>query len=287
MDNKLQKNQAGGLKEKTQYVLTFGVIAAMLYVAQFPMLVIFFFGIFAYFLWKTFSKPSRQGVREIFEFYLSANEILRDDERRWFGFEVQEVVSRGEKILKTMNGAPPLVYFALGALYNKSGNHKAAVEHLEFVVDNERSDEATYLHPSGDLRNYVRVLRKIEREPVEAPQMSAAVRSLERARRNRVAIMLEESRERLAAEERVRAEAERKSLMSAVEEKTEEKTEKKRASGPFERKPETKSAPPPMAGEDKPRPRRRKSLLTDEDDIHANRKPISEVLHDIYDKNIQ
>ena len=83
-------------------------------------------------------------MRRIFEFYLSANEILRDDERRWFGFEVQEVLVRGERILQSMNGAPPLVHFTLGALYHKIGDYKSAVNHLSYVVENENSDESTY-----------------------------------------------------------------------------------------------------------------------------------------------
>src|SRR5205814_9201898 len=67
--------------------LAFVVVAAMLVVANFPVYVVFFFGIFAYFLWKIFSTSSRSETREIFEFYLSANEILREDERRWFGLD--------------------------------------------------------------------------------------------------------------------------------------------------------------------------------------------------------
>ncbi len=194
MDNKLQKKKSGALKENSQYALAFGLIGTMLFIAGFPMFVIFFFGIFAYFLWKTFSQPSRNGTREVFEFYLSANEILRDDERRWFGFEVQEVIVRGERILQMMNGAPPLVYFTLGALYNKIGDHKSAVNHLAYVTENEKADESSYIYPSPDLRNYARVLRKIEREPSEAPQTSSAVRALERARRNRGKVILENSR---------------------------------------------------------------------------------------------
>ncbi len=194
MDNKLQKKKSGALKENSQYALAFGLIGTMLFIAGFPMFVIFFFGIFAYFLWKTFSQPSRNGTREVFEFYLSANEVLRDDERRWFGFEVQEVIIRGERILQLMNGAPPLVYFTLGALYNKIGDHKSAINHLAYVTENEKADESSYVYPSPDLRNYVRVLRKIEREPSEAPQTSSAVRALERARRNRGKIILENSR---------------------------------------------------------------------------------------------
>lgn len=193
-NNKLQKKVPDSLKENAQYALAFGVIATMLMVAQFPLFVIFFFGIFAYFLWKTFSQPSRTGTREIFEFYLAANEILRDDERRWFGFEMQEIINRGERILQMMNGAPPLVYFTLGALYNAAGDHKSAVNHLSYIVENENAEEGTYIYPSPELRNYVKVLRKIEREPAEAPQTSAAIRALERARRNRGKSMLETSR---------------------------------------------------------------------------------------------
>ena len=169
----------------------------MLYVAGFPVFVIFFFAIFAYVLFKTFSQPSRSETREIFEFYLSANELLRDDERRWYGFEVQEVVNRGERILQLMNGAPPLVYFTLGALYEKIGDHKSAVNHLAYIIENENADEQTYVYPSPELRGYVKILRKIEREPAEAPQTSAAIRALERARRNRGKAILEHSREQL------------------------------------------------------------------------------------------
>ena len=169
----------------------------MLMVAGFPSLVIVFFGIFAFFLWKIFSSGSRNETREIFEFYLSANEMLRDDDRRWYGFEMQETISRGEHILQTVNGAPPLVYFTLGALYNKIGDHKAAVRNLEYVLENQGADEAAYTQPSPELRNYVRILRKIEREPAEAPLTSAAVRALERSRKNRGRSLLEDSRQQI------------------------------------------------------------------------------------------
>ncbi|MDQ3798985.1 MAG: hypothetical protein M3384_06010 [Acidobacteriota bacterium] len=206
-NDKLQKKAPDSLKEKSQYALAFGVIAMMLFAVGFPVFVIAFFGIFAFFLWKTFATASPNGVREVFEFYLSANEVLRDDERRWFGFEVQEVIGRGERILQTMNGAPPLVYFTLGALYNKVGDHKSAVNHLAYVVENENSDESTYNYPSPELRNYTKILRKIEREPADAPQTSAAVRALERARRNRGKALLEQSRDALKEIEKKRSES--------------------------------------------------------------------------------
>src|SRR4051794_16491574 len=166
----------------------------MLLVAGFPMFVIFFFGIFAYFLFKMFASGSRNETREIFEFYLTANEILRDDDRRWYGFELKEVIHRGENILQRMSGAPPLLHFALGALYNKSGDHGAAAKHLSYIVENAASDESALVYPSPELRSYVKVLRKIEREPADAPMTSAAVRALERARKLRAKTLLEASK---------------------------------------------------------------------------------------------
>src|SRR6478609_981474 len=180
--------------EKGQYALAFIVVAAMLVVAGFPAFVVFFFGIFAYFLWKVFSSGSRSETREIFEFYLAANEMLRDDDRRWYGFEIRDVISRGVRIVQSMSAAPPLVYFTLGALYNKIGDHKEAVANLKNALENEHADEMSFVFPSPELRNYVKILRKIEREPAEAPMTSAAIRSLERARRLRGRSLLEDSR---------------------------------------------------------------------------------------------
>jgi hypothetical protein len=285
VNKKLQKRIPGTLKENVQYGLAFGVIAVMLFAVGFPAFVIFFFGIFAYFLWKTFSSPALGDTREIFEFYLSANEILRDDERRWFGFEVQEVVGKGEHILEFMNTAPPLVYFTLGALYNKTGDHKSAVNHLAYIIENENSRESTYNSPSPDLMNYVRILRKIEREPAEAPQMSAAIRALERARRNRGKILLENSRLELKEQNRKKREAtlelkKRKNelarshgenaLMTTV---TDEGAE-----NAGHRDIPLTEALNRRNGKNKPTKREAYN-----DDPFANRKPITEVLHDIYD----
>ena len=288
VSDKLQKKLPESLKENTQYVLAFGLIATMLLVAGFPTFVIFFFGIFAYFLWKTFSQPSRSETREIFEFYLSANEILRDDERKWFGFEVQEIIGRGERILQMVNGAPPLVYFTLGALYNKIGDHKSAVNHLSYIVENENADESTYVYPTPELRNYVKVLRKIEREPAEAPQTSAAIRALERARRNRGKALLETSRVELKEINRKRREAtleqkKRKEIAekngdsitvpSIVVEATEQNSQNGKS---FMDAPQLSNA----NGENNHKAKKDKS----KDDLFANRKPISEVLYDIYDR---
>lgn len=297
-NNKLQKRLPDALKEKTQYALTFGVIATMLLVAGFPVFVVGFFGIFAYFLWKTFIQTSPNSTREVFEFYLTANEILRNEERRWFGFEIQEVILNGEIILQRMNGAPPLVYFALGALYNKIGNHKAAVNHLSYVLENEVSDESNYLYATPELKEYVKILRKIEREPSEAPQTSAAIRALERTRRNRGRAILDESRKSLEI-------LEQKQLNSS-EEKTTEKENvlkslfsndsiKKPEINHFQTEPQkeensnqnsifteyTKIITEKVEDVKKEQTQKKPKKDTEK---FTNRKPITEVLHDIYDK---
>lgn len=170
------------------------VILAMLAMMGIPPTVIFFFATVIYFVWRAVDRSEQHETRRIFDFYLAANEILRDDERRWFGFEITEVIGQGESVLHSMSDAPPLVYFALGALYQRAGGHEEATAHLAHVVEAESGDERHRNAPSPELRRYVSVLRRLEREPADGPQTIAAIRSLERARRTRAAAMLEASR---------------------------------------------------------------------------------------------
>ena len=268
------------IKEKSQYAIAFGVIAMMLWITGFPLFIIFFFGILSFFIWKTLSTPSTNGTREIFEFYLLANDILRDDERRWYGFEIQEVIGRGERIMRYMKSAPPLVHFTLGALYNKIGDHKSAEKQLAYVVENEISDEKSLVFPSPELRAYVKTLRKIEREPAESPLTSAAVRSLERARRNRAKNLLEQTRDVLRESNFKKIEDEAdgkqkkelsennnsKSFVSIVSEKVQNEIETQNQN---------------QNGDALKKEKRKRDKSNE--DIFGNRKPITEVLHDIYD----
>ena len=256
----------------------------MLWVAEFPIFVIFFFGIFAYFLLRMFATGSKSETREVFEFYLTANEILRDDDRRWFGFEVNEAIRRGEDIVERMSPAPPLVYFALGALQNKAGNHKAAVGNLAYVIENANADESAYAFSTPELRSYVRVLRKIERDPADAPLTSAAVRALERARKIRGAVLLEESRHKFSTSV-PQAEGKNK-LVGDVESAVsyEENGDAKETAKDISYV-EAVTIEPVPAGELKKRPSSKRPKSSD--DPFSDRKPISEVLHDIYDKNVQ
>lgn len=276
----IEKRIPGSLREKGQYGLAFSVIGVMLYLAGFPVFLLFFVGVLTFFVWKVFSFEGRNETRRIFEFYLSANEILRDDDRRWYGFEIQETIARGEAIVRSMSAAPPLVHFGIGALYQKLGDHSSAVKHLSQVVDEAAQDESAIVFPTKELREYVRMLRKIERSPAEAPLTSSAVRSLERSRKNRGCELLELSREHLAKEVVPLPMTEQK-LESVVDMANYRETEDATSSIPaaFEGNGD-KFQEKPLRFSNAVMQKKVKDSST-----KPQRKTISEVLHDIYDHN--
>jgi hypothetical protein len=188
---------AGKLTTKAIAVI---VIVAMLgAVGLSPVIMVFFFGVILV-IWIVARHTQTREVERIFDFYVAADAILREEERRWYGFEIAEVIEQGECLLETMPDAPPLNYFVLGALYNRLGNHQATVEYLSRLIEDERYDEVHRTVPSPQLRRYVTMLRQIEYHPSTAPQTLAAVRSLERARQKIAGRMLMESRSMLESE---------------------------------------------------------------------------------------
>ncbi|HEX8072185.1 MAG TPA: hypothetical protein VF546_19720 [Pyrinomonadaceae bacterium] len=183
-------------KEAGHKALAIIVILALLALMGIPPAVLFFFSVVVYFIWRAVERSEQHETRRVFDFYLNAHEILRDDERRWYGFELREAVEQGETVLHTMRDAPPLVYYALGALHHRAGEYEAAAEHLAHVIEDGAADELRVHAPSPELRRYVSVLRRLEQEPSEGPQTLAAIRGLERARRATAAQLLIESRAR-------------------------------------------------------------------------------------------
>ena len=182
---------AGKLTTKAIAVI---VIVAMLGAVGFsPVIMVFFFGVILV-IWIAARHTQAREVERIFDFYIAADAILREEERRWYGFEIAEVIEQGECLLETMPDAPPLNYYVLGALYHRLGNHQATVEYLSRLVGDDRYDEAHRTAPSPQLRRYVSMLRQIEYHPSSAPQTLAAVRSLERARQKTAGKLLMESR---------------------------------------------------------------------------------------------
>jgi hypothetical protein len=270
--------------EQTQYVLAFGVIAVMLYVIGLPAFVIFILGAFSFFLWKLFNSGSASETRRIFEFYLSASEILRSDDRRWYGFEIQDAVARGEKIVGSMQTPPPLVYFTLGCLQHKRGAHALGVKYLEQVLEDDRTTESAIVFPSNDLREYVRVLRKIERDPASAPQTSSAIRLLERLRRTKGQSILDEARRLVHEIKAPKLDGTTGTTTAGLLAVDGEGENGDRADFP-------QLATEKDSSRDVKRRSRRESVTFEKQEpdetirTFTDRKPISELLRDIYDEN--
>lgn len=181
----------GKLTTKTIAVIV--IVAILNAVGLSPVVMVFVTGI-VFVIWLVTRRAQMREVERIFEFYVAADAILREEERRWYGFEIAEVIEDGESLLEMMPDPPPLNYFALGALYQRLGNHDATVQYLSRLSEDEHSDETQRIAPSPQLRRYVMMLRRFEQHPATEPQTLAAVRNLERARQRNVTRLLTESR---------------------------------------------------------------------------------------------
>lgn len=182
---------AGKLTTKVIAVI---VVVAMLDAAGVPPIIMVLFTGMCFVIWLFARRAQTREVERIFDFYIAADAVLREEERRWYGFEIAEVIEHGESLLEMMPDPPPLNYYALGALYQRLGNHAASAEYLARVIEDQRYDETHRIAPSPQLRRYVSMLRRIEYQPSLAPQTLAAIRSLERARQRNAAKLLSESR---------------------------------------------------------------------------------------------
>jgi hypothetical protein len=177
-----------------QRVIALIVIVTMLYGAGVaPVVMLFVSGVVLVVLLVTRRAQHRE-VERLFDFFVTAESILRDEDRRWYGFEVGEVIEQGELVLEGIPDPPPLQLFTLGALHHTIGNHASAVEYLSHIVEDEHFEERNRDMASPQLRRYVTLLRKIEAEPSLAPETLGAIRSLERMRRRQAFTLLTESR---------------------------------------------------------------------------------------------
>jgi len=179
------------------------IVIAMLSAVGFPPVIIVLLTGSILVVWLCARRAQSREIERIFDFYIAAEAILREEDRRWYGFEIAEVIEHGESLLEIMPDPPPLNYYALGALYQRLGNHEAAVEYLSRLSDDEHCDETHRTLASPQLRRYVSILRRIEYQPSTAPQTLAAIRSLERARQRNLVKLLCESRAVVEAKQRV------------------------------------------------------------------------------------
>ena len=180
-----------------QRVVAVIVIVTMLYGAGVAPVVMLFVSGVVLVVFLVTRRAQHREVERLFDFFVTAEAILRDEERRWYGFEVSEVIEQGELVLEGMPDPPPLQLFTLGALQHTIGNHASAVEYLSHIVEDEPFEERNRDIASPQLRRYVTLLRKIEAEPSLAPETLSAIRSLERMRRRRASTLLGESRKAL------------------------------------------------------------------------------------------
>ena len=189
-----------GIGKLTTKAIAVVIIVAMLHaVGLSPVIMVFITGVVLV-VWLFDRRAQTREVERVFEFYIAADAILREEERRWYGFEIAEVIEHGESLLEIMPDPPPLSYYALGALYQRLGNHQATVEYLSHLTEDDSYDETHRIAPSTQLRRYVMMLRRIEYHPSAAPQTLSAIRSLERARQRFAGKMLIASRSALDAE---------------------------------------------------------------------------------------
>jgi hypothetical protein len=219
----------GKLTTKTIAVIV--IVAILNAVGLSPVVMVFVTGI-VFVIWLVTRRAQMREIEHIFEFYVAADAILREEERRWYGFEIAEVIEHGESLLEMMPDPPPLNYFALGALYQRLGNHEATVQYLSRLNEDEQDDETHRISPSPQLRRYVTMLRRLEHHPAAEPQTLAAVRNLERARQRNASKLLMESLNVIETTAPVVKKAE----------PPEQKTEMFAASAPLS----TISAPPPI-----------------------------------------
>lgn len=191
---------AAGKGRLAQKVIALVVIVALLqFVGVSPAIMLFLTAI-VFFVWQAARRSENQQTERIFDFYISADEILRQRERRWYGFEIAEVMDSGNEVLNSMPDPPPLSLFALGALCHTVGDHERVLEYLGQLIEGESSEEWQQSTPSPQLRRYVTMLRQLERNPVRAPLALGALRSLERLRERHTAEFLAESRRLLNRE---------------------------------------------------------------------------------------
>jgi hypothetical protein len=186
-----------GNRRFAQKVIAVVIIVTMLYGAGVaPIVMMFVTGVVLVVFLVTRRAQNRE-VERLFDFFVTAESILRDEERRWYGFEVGEVIEQGELVLEALPDPPPIQLFTLGALHHSIGNHVSAVEYLSHIVEDEHFNERNRDIASPQLKRYVTLLRKIEMEPSLAPETLGAIRSLERMRRRQAFTLLTESRKAL------------------------------------------------------------------------------------------
>ncbi len=107
-------------KLTTKAIAVIVIVAMLDAVGLSPVIMLFVTGVVLV-VWYLGRRAQARDIERVFEFYVAADAILREEERRWYGFEIAEVIEHGESLLDVMPDPPPLTCFALGALYQTVG----------------------------------------------------------------------------------------------------------------------------------------------------------------------
>src|ERR1043165_5537443 len=163
-----------GNRRFAQKIIAGVVIVTMLYGAGVAPIVMLFVSVVVLVVFLVTRRAQNREVERLFDFFVTAESILRDEERRGDGFEVGEVIEQGELVLEGLPDPPPIHLFTLGALHHSIGNNASAVEYLSTIVEDEHFNDRNRDMASPQLSRYVTLLRKIERDLSWAPEQRAA-----------------------------------------------------------------------------------------------------------------
>jgi hypothetical protein len=176
---RVMTRDSGKLAQKFVAVL---LLVAMLAAVRVPALIILLIVGAGVLVMIAVQGSQRRKTDQVFAFYIAADEVLCDEERR-YRFEVADAIKAGERVVRLLPDPPPLSSFALGALY--------------YSVDDHNLKDSVHKKPSRQLRRYVARLRQIERAPQRFARVNAAIQNLERLHRETGARLLAESQHHL------------------------------------------------------------------------------------------
>src|SRR5215813_2637517 len=103
-------------KRLAQKLVAIVVIIAILEVVGFSPAIIVLFLVAGLIIWRTMRRSEYQETEKVFEFYIAADDVLRDEGRQWYGFEIAEVIDAGERVILTLVHPPPVARPTLAAL---------------------------------------------------------------------------------------------------------------------------------------------------------------------------
>jgi hypothetical protein len=156
-------------KLTTKAIAVIVIVAMLDAVGLSPVVMVLVTGV-VFVVWMCARRAQAREVERIFDFYIAADAILREEERRWYGFEITEVIEHGESMLEIMPDPPPLNFYTLGALYHRLGNHQATVEYLSRVVEDQLCEESEqHVDEATDVREETSYAPSLPLSAISAP----------------------------------------------------------------------------------------------------------------------